>query len=148
MPATSPISPSAVRVARDLRVGIGRLRRLLKEVADRGDLTPSQASVLSRLDQGGPASTSDLAAAERVRPQSMASTLAALEERALVGRRPDPDDGRRHLISLSSTGRQYIEGHHQEREEWLARVLQERFSEDERRAIIEALGLLDRIVGP
>ena len=142
------ISPSAVAAARELRVVIGRLRRRLREVADPGDLTPSQTSVPSRLSQDGPASTSDLAAAERVRPQSMAATLAALEERALIQRRPDPADGRRQVISLTGAAREYIEGHRQAREEWLARTLQDRFSEAERRTISEALALLERVTGP
>jgi DNA-binding MarR family transcriptional regulator len=142
------ISPSAVTAARELRVMIGRLRRRLREVADPDDLTPSQTSVLGRLSQNGPASTSDLAAAERVRPQSMAATLAALEERALVQRRPDPADGRRQLISLTAAARDYIEGHRQAREEWLARTLQDRFSEAERRTISEALALLERVSEP
>ncbi|HEY6425254.1 MAG TPA: MarR family transcriptional regulator [Pseudonocardiaceae bacterium] len=52
------------------------------------ELTPSQMSVLSRLEKQGAASTSDLAVAERVRPQSMASAVAALEERAPTRRWP------------------------------------------------------------
>ena len=52
-------------------------------------------TVLGRLDREGPASISDLAAAERMRPQSMAQTVRDLEAAGLVSRRPDPDDGRR-----------------------------------------------------
>lgn len=38
-------------------------------------MTPSQAVALSRLGQEGPLSVADLARAERVRPQSMRTTL-------------------------------------------------------------------------
>ena len=34
----------------------------------------------------------------------MTRILAGLERRGLVSRRPDPDDGRRALVSLSPTG--------------------------------------------
>ena len=44
-------------------------------------------------------SVSDLAAAEHVRPQSMAQTVGDLEDEGLVSRRPDPDDRRRALSS-------------------------------------------------
>lgn len=147
-PETAKISESAARAARDLRVVVSRVRRKLKEIYDVGDLTPSQTSVLSRLDKDGAASASDLAAAERVRPQSMAATLAALDERGLIQRRADPHDGRRQLISLSPAGREFIDDSRQAREEWLTRALQDRYTEAERHALIEALALLDRLTQP
>jgi DNA-binding MarR family transcriptional regulator len=139
------VAESSIRAARDLRVLVGRLRRQFREVAGEHDLTPSQMSVLSRLDKEGPATASALAAAERVRPQSMAATLAVLDQRGLVGRRPDPLDGRRQVVTLTAVGRHHVEGDRQAREEWLARALQDRYSETERRTIIEALALLDRL---
>jgi hypothetical protein len=53
-----------------------RLRRRLREVAAADDLTPTQTAVLLRLAKDGPASASQLAGAERVRPQSMAAVTA------------------------------------------------------------------------
>jgi DNA-binding MarR family transcriptional regulator len=139
------ITEQAVRAAAELRVLIGRLRRRLREVAGAGELTPSQLSVLSQLDKQDGASASDLAALERVRPQSMAATLAALDQQGLVRRDPDPEDGRRQLVSLSPAGREVVQGTRQAREEWLARALQDRYTEPERRTILEALALLDRL---
>jgi DNA-binding MarR family transcriptional regulator len=142
------VNEDAVRAARDLRVVLSRLRRRLKEVAGSDDLTPSQTSVLSRLDKDGAASASDLAAAERVRPQSMAAILAALDRHGLIQRRPDPKDGRRQLVTLTTTGDRRVQGDRRAREEWLARVLQDRYTDAERRTIIEALALLDRLTRP
>jgi len=139
------ISESASRAARDLRVVVSRVRRRAKEVSDDGGLTPSQVSVLSRLGKEGTASASGLAAAERVRPQSMAAILAALDERGLIRRRPDPGDGRRQLVSLSDVGHATYQGARQARTEWLTRAFQDRYTEDERRAINEALVLLERL---
>lgn len=134
-----------MRAAREIRVVYSRLRRQLRELYDTRELTPSQTSVLSRLDKEGPKSASELATAERVRPQSMAATLAVLDERGMVRRRPDPDDGRRQLVSLTAAGREFVTDKRRAGEEWMARTLQDRFSEDERQTIIAAMALLDRL---
>lgn len=139
---------SAVDAAREVRVVFSRLRRRLREQYDARDLTPTQTSVLSRLDKDGPASTSELAAAERVRPQSMAATVAALEERGLVRRRQDPADGRRQLISVGAAGHAFLDDSRRAGEEWMARAFDARFTEPERRTVLEAMALLDRLIEP
>jgi DNA-binding MarR family transcriptional regulator len=137
-----------VRAARDVRVAVSRLRRRLVDLAETHELTPSRLSVLSRLGKEGPASASDLAAAERIRPQSIAATLAALEERGLVLRRQDPADGRRQLVSLSRNGMALFDDRRRHSEEWLSRALEERLTEAERRTVIEAAALLERLTRP
>ncbi|MFF7994375.1 MarR family winged helix-turn-helix transcriptional regulator [Kitasatospora xanthocidica] len=131
--------------ARELRAVFSRLRRTLREASATTDLTPSQTAVLSRLINDGPASASGLAAAERVRPQSMAATLAVLERHGLIGRRPDPEDGRRQLVSLTEDGLARIADSRRVREEWLARAMEERYTEAERGTVLAALALLDRL---
>ncbi|MCX5387105.1 MarR family winged helix-turn-helix transcriptional regulator [Streptomyces sp. NBC_00083] len=142
------VSASAVRVARDLRVVFSRLRRRLREVADVQDLTPSQVSALTLIDKGGAASASALAATEGVRPQSMAATLAALDQQGLIQRSPDPEDGRRQLVTLTEAGRERAEGNRQARAEWLTQAFQERYTQDERATIAEAMTLLERLAQP
>lgn len=135
----------AAFAARELRVLVGRLRRRLREVDDVHELTASQLAVLGRLDRDGPASTSDLAKAERVRPQSMATTVAVLEERGMIARRRDPGDGRRQLIELTPTADEAVSGSRRARDEWLERALRERFSTEELATVVSALGLLGRL---
>ena len=139
------ISESAVSAARELRVLFSRLRRRLKSVATGGGLTPSQTAVLTRLWKEGPSSASVLAGAEQVRPQSMATILAALGQRGLIERTPDPNDGRRQVVSLTPAGKRHAESDRRAREEWLARAIQERYTEGERRVIVDALSLLERL---
>jgi len=139
------IGDSAVTAARDLRVLFSRLRRRLRDLGIDDDLTPSQTAVLTRLWKEGASSASVLASAERVRPQSMATIVAALEQRGLIERTPDPEDGRRQVVSLTARGRRRAESDRRAREEWLARAIQERYSEKERRVILDALSLLERL---
>jgi len=139
------VEDSSVRAARDVVVVFSRLRRRLREVADPHGLTPSQRSVLSRLDKDGPASASGLATAERVRPQSMAAILGALEQQALIERRPDPGDGRRQLVTLTGAGHAHVEGTRQAKEEWLVHALREHCTENERRTVADAMAILDRL---
>lgn len=141
-------SGSAVRAAQDVRAVFSRLRRRLREVASDSDLTATQTAVLARLGKEGPSSASALASVEGVRPQSMATTLAALDRHGLIHRAPDPSDGRRQLITLTPAGRRRADGDLQARREWLARAMQERYTEAERQAIIDGVALLERLIGP
>jgi DNA-binding MarR family transcriptional regulator len=139
------LSTSAVTAAVNLRVLFSRLRTRLREVDTTEDLTPSQTSVLIRLYKDGPASTSELAGAERVRSQSMTATLAGLDRLGYLLRAPDPDDGRRQVITLTPSGRTRAAHHRKARQEWLATTMQDRYTEAERHIINEALTLLERI---
>ena len=46
----------------------------------------------------------ELAKLEQISPQSMGATLGALEASGLVLRRPDPDDRRRAVITMTGPG--------------------------------------------
>jgi DNA-binding MarR family transcriptional regulator len=137
-----PQTANAALVASDLRLVLGQLVRRLR-VEHRFPL--SHGAVLGRLDRDGPQSTSDLAVAERVRPQSMAQTLADLEADGLIARRPDPDDGRRVLIELSDSGRQALQQDRRHREGWLARSIDEELSDEEQEVLAQAVELLQRL---
>lgn len=104
----------------------------------------AQGAVLGRLDREGPQSIGALAAAERVRPQSMTQTLTDMEAEGLVERRPDPSDGRRTLIELTEHGMQTLEADRRHREGWLAESLSD-LSPAEQRTLADALELLERI---
>ena len=140
------IAESALRASAEVRGVVGRLRRRLREVAADDGLSPSQVAVFNRLAKEGDSSASVLAVAEGVRPQSMAAILGALDAAGLIERRPDPEDGRRQLITLSAAGRERAAGDRQARAEWLARRLHEDFTEPERQTLIAAAALLERLV--
>ncbi|HEY0217836.1 MAG TPA: MarR family transcriptional regulator [Cellulomonas sp.] len=140
-----PEDPSSTQIATQLRVVVGRLRRRLREDPGPTGLTPSQASALTRLAKGEATTASALAELEGVRPQSMASTLAALEADGLIRRDPDPHDGRRQLLALTPVGQEIFAGARAARQEWLAHAIADRYTAEERRRLGEALTLIDRL---
>lgn len=138
------MTPTAtlVTTASELRIVLGQLvRRLRSEYS----FPIAQASVLSRLDREGPQTTSALAAAERIRPQSMAQTLLELEGDRLISRRPDQSDRRRVLIELTDRGHDRLREDRRRREGWLAEAIATTLSAGEQRTLIDALPLLRRL---
>lgn len=129
-------------VAHELRETIGRLVRRLR--AEPGP-SVGRLAVLSRLQRDGPASISDLAGRERMRPQSMAQTVHDLENAGLVARRPDPADKRRAFIELTTAGVDLLQTTRARRETWLTEVLERELDGNERALVHEALALLSRI---
>jgi DNA-binding MarR family transcriptional regulator len=139
VPAQTETDTAAL--AADLRGVMGQLVRRLR----RENLFPlHQASVLGRLDRCGSQSVSDLAAAERVRPQSMAQTVGDLEGEGLVDRKPDPDDRRRALVTITEAGKSRIEADRRAREGWLVKAFEE-MPEADLAAIERTVEILRRV---
>ena len=134
--------PDAAHLASELRAVLGQLIRRLR-AEHRFSL--SQGAVLGRLDREGPRSVSELAAAERVRPQSMAQTVGELEADGLVSRRPDPGDRRRALVELTDEGVAVLGADRRQREGWLAQAIAEGFSREEQAVLTKVVGLLRRL---
>jgi DNA-binding MarR family transcriptional regulator len=142
--AESP-EPYAADVAAAVRASVGLLLRRMRQVPVDGELTLPESSALTRLDRSGPATSSALARIEQISPQSMGATLAALEGRGLVDRRPDPGDGRRALLSVSEAGRQMLSDKRNARTEQLARALSAGFTTEELGLLKAAAPLLERL---
>jgi DNA-binding MarR family transcriptional regulator len=137
-------SPQVVAAAHELRIVLGQLvRRLRAEYS----FPLAQASVLSRLDREGAQTASGLAAAERVRPQSMAQTLIELESAGLIERRPDSEDRRRMRIDLTDHGRERVLEERGKREGWLAAAIAAELTPEEQQTMLAAVPLLQRLSG-
>ncbi|WP_103514195.1 MarR family winged helix-turn-helix transcriptional regulator [Streptomyces sp. SM10] len=141
-----PGSPSAEHLATDLSAVVGRLLRRLRSSSAESLLTPSQRSVLARLEDGGPATTAALARAELVRPQSMRLTLGALESQGFVTRAPDPQDGRKSVVSVTEEGSTTLAAVRAAKRSWLAEAIASELDGAERRTLAEAAELIGRLV--
>jgi DNA-binding MarR family transcriptional regulator len=121
------------------------VQRLRQTQAVEGDLTSPETSALARLDRTGPTTSSELARLERISPQSMGATVAALEERGLVERVPDPDDGRRAILSLTTGGQDLLRRRRTARSEMLSQALAAGFTNTEIKELQAAAPLIERL---
>ncbi|MGN8026337.1 MarR family winged helix-turn-helix transcriptional regulator [Microbacterium sp. 22242] len=144
-PLTDASAASPAQTALDLRTVVARLLRRFREAGADEALTPSQASALARLGKGGVSTVSTLAAAERVRPQSMAATVEALERAGLVTRSQDPNDGRRQILDLTETGWARVEGQRDAAAAWLEHALAE-LAPEELSTVARAMAVLARML--
>jgi DNA-binding MarR family transcriptional regulator len=134
--------PDTGALASELRVVLGQLTRRLR-AEHRFPL--SHGAVLGRLDRERTSSIGRLAEAERVRPQSMAQTVADLEAAGLISRRRDPADARRALVELTPQGRETLEADRRDRASWLAGAIEAELTAAERRRLAATVELLRRI---
>lgn len=139
--------PPTQQVAADLATVVGRLLAPASRTASPDSLlTPTQRTVLARLESEGPGTTAALARGEYVRPQSMRLTLGALEEQGFVAREPDPNDGRQSVVSITDSGRATLDAVRAAKHGWLTQALTEELDAAERRTLAEATALLERLV--
>ena len=136
--------PDVNEVAGAVRVTVGLLVRKMRQPLNEGELSIAESSALSRLERGGPATSSDLARLDRISPQSMGVTVAALLERGLIERSRDPQDGRRIVLSITDAGRRTVHDKRGARTERLATALRDGFSDAELSQLLAATSLLER----
>lgn len=132
------------QLAADLRLTIGRVARRLRQLAP-GDLTPSQRSALATLERHGPLRLGDLARIEVVTPPSITGIAKRLEDKGMIIRTPDPDDGRSTVIAISDKGRATLQAVRRQRMLFLIERLGE-LSEAERSAVRDVLDILNSVV--
>jgi len=137
--------PDVTEVAGALRVAVGLVVRKLRQAPSPGELSLAESSALSRLERGGPATSSDLARVDRISPQSMGVTVAALLDGGLIERNRDPEDGRRIVLSVTEAGRRTLLDKRGARTEHIAAALRDGFTEDELRQLEGASALLERL---
>jgi DNA-binding MarR family transcriptional regulator len=112
-----------------------------------GSVFPNhQLMALARLSRDGALTTSDLAMAERVRPQSMAQTVTDMAANDLVRRRPDPTDGRKVLLEITEEGEAVLQRERRARMAWLSAAIDERLDPQERVVLDAAVPLLHRLL--
>ncbi|WP_406047659.1 MarR family winged helix-turn-helix transcriptional regulator [Kribbella sp. NBC_00889] len=104
----------------------------------------STLSVLHTLARNGPLRLTDLLATEQLKQPALTSLVTKLEQDGLLQRRPDPNDGRAMLLSLTRAGRQVVRSRHTERVDKLSRLV-DRLTPEERDVLASSIHVLTRL---
>ena len=131
--------------AASLRDGVLRLSRRLQGERSASGLSLTKISMLGHLTRRGPLSPSELAAADRLQPQSVTRVLAELVRDGLAQRFPDPADGRQRRLRITAAGRGALVDDMRQRDEWLAGTLERELTAAERALLADAADLLARL---
>ena len=83
-------------------------RRAAEASMSPGGLRPRHLMALQLLNEDGPTTQQGLTEALRLDPSNVVGLLNDLEERALVTRRRDPSDRRRHIVEISPRGNEEL----------------------------------------
>jgi DNA-binding MarR family transcriptional regulator len=90
-----------VELASDLVVHAARLVRAVRRELE----LPAGTRIISLLDEHGPLGITQLADLDRCSQPTMSAAVAQLVESGWVTKRPNPDDARGTVVTLSGTGR-------------------------------------------
>jgi DNA-binding MarR family transcriptional regulator len=131
----------------DFALAIGMLLRRLRADAapELHEINWTQKAILTRLEKNGPSTAADLARAEGVKPQSMGTALAFLEEKGFVERQPHPTDGRQMNIKLTAKGITLRRTTRDAAHKWLSQAIA-KLDKREQATIFKAGELIKRMV--
>ncbi|WP_329168940.1 MarR family winged helix-turn-helix transcriptional regulator [Streptomyces sp. NBC_01267] len=133
-------------VASALLASISVLVRQVRQVPTEGGLTMPERTALSHLNRSGPTTSSALAREVQITAQAMGATLSTLRARGMVERRPDPNDGRRVVLTVTDAGLQALKDKRNARTELIARALTGgTFTPRELEQLAAAAPLLERL---
>jgi len=120
------------------------LRRLRKEDT-RSGLNGPRLSALSVIVFGGPITLGELAAAEQVRPPTMTRIVNALEQKNLIVKKQNANDGRSTILSATPAGKKLLIQGRTRRVQALATQIGA-LSQQQRTTLSEAAEILQQVI--
>lgn len=137
------LKDAAARLSMALKHARARLRSELN--ADATGFTMTQLSILWHLTKMGPATSSDLAAAEHISQQAISQLIPPLKGAGLIEATPDPNDGRKVMLSITPAGSKLRESLLASRDAWLAQTIETTLTSKERAMLEDVITILERL---
>lgn len=131
--------------ATTVRRAVLRVARRSRLEQPAGGPTSTALSVLAHLSRVDRLTPGAIAARERLQPQSLTRTLAALQQAGLLERGTDPLDHRRQVLTITRAGRAAVGADMRARDTWLAEAMARELTDEERGALVAAAELLERL---
>ena len=139
--------PRDMEAAGKLRTVVGRLIKLMRrETRNEEQLSLTERAALGAIYNHGELLPSDIAKMEKVTTQSMSQVISHLFEIGYILKTPSAEDKRKVLLSLTDAGKTYVEKNRHDKEEWLAKSMHQKLSEDEREMLLSAMKLIEKLL--
>ncbi|RZU20077.1 DNA-binding MarR family transcriptional regulator [Kribbella rubisoli] len=131
--------------AHEIRTSLFRLVRRLRQERPEGELSYSQFNVLGWLEREGPMTNADLAAAERVTPQTMMRATTDLVASEFISRADNPADRRQVLLEITPAGATLVREDRRRRDTFLAKAMDATLTPTEQELLHLAARLMDQL---
>lgn len=137
--------PGSDAAAHEIRTSLFRLVRRLRQERPEGELSYSQLNALGWLEREGPMTNAELAAAERVTPQTMLRATTELVTADLISRADNPNDRRQVLLKITTSGATLVRDDRRRRDTFLAKAMDTTLTPTEQDLLRLAAGLMDKL---
>ncbi len=131
----------------ELRTVVTRLiKKLRKKSATGQQLSLTERSTISLLQQHKQLLPSELASMEKITNQSMSQILSHLLELGYISRTDSQTDKRKVIIALTQQGEEMLLQMRNERDEWLTNAIEQTCSKEEQELLKQAIIPLTKII--
>ncbi|HET6737439.1 MAG TPA: MarR family transcriptional regulator [Kribbella sp.] len=137
--------PASDAAAHEIRTSLFRLVRRLRQERPEGELSYSQLNALGWLEREGPMTNAELAAAERVTPQTMMRATTELVGAGLISRADNPNDRRQVLLKITTSGTTLVRDDRRRRDTFLAKAMDATLTPTEQDLLHLAARLMNKL---
>jgi DNA-binding MarR family transcriptional regulator len=137
-------APEPAEGTAEVSVVLERLGSWLRRAAPAVEWSSAALSTLDLLARLGPQRITDLVAAEHITQPGMTGLVGRMAAAGLVTRAADPTDGRATLVSVTSTGLDYLARIHEARARTIAEQIS-RLSPAHVQSLVDAGGALEAL---
>ena len=136
-----------IELASVLRTAMSRMVKVIRsEVRQDESFSLTERSTLVLVYQHPKMLPSELAAKEKVTSQSMSQIINKLSVNGYIKKKPSTEDKRKVFVTITSKGKEFIELKRNKTSEWLAKVISEKTTAEEKEILMSAIKILTKLI--